>query len=92
MVFISNFLSEGGKVGYLNVSHLLFVGDTLLFCDASHDCICASRALLCFKFVSTLKVNLGKSDVVLVGHNADSMASILGCKISHLPMKFLGLL
>jgi hypothetical protein len=42
----------------LNVSNLLFVDDTLIFCrtDLDHLYLCG---LLCFKVVSDLKINLG---------------------------------
>lgn len=39
-------------------------------------------------------MNLAKSEVVPMGDvtNVESMTLILGCKISHLPMQYLGLL
>jgi hypothetical protein len=49
---------------------------------------------LCFEVVSGLKVNLTKSELVLVGNvdNEDGLAGILGCRVSSLPLKYLGLL
>jgi hypothetical protein len=40
-----------------------------------------------------LKINLDKSVLVLVGHvdNVDDLAGILGCGVSSLPLKYLGL-
>lgn len=64
------------NIGSLNISHLLFANNAMLFCEVTHDHICTLRALrLCFEFILELKVNLGKSYVVLVGqvHNVDSM-------------------
>lgn len=41
-----------------------------------------------------VKMNMAKSEVVSVGNdsNVESMASIFGCKVSQLPMKYIGLL
>ena len=43
--------------------------------------------------MSSLKINLAKSELVLVGNvnNVDGMANILSCKVSSLHMKYLGL-
>ena len=40
-----------------------------------------------------LKVNLGKSELVVVGavHNFELLVAVLGCKQGSLPMKYLGL-
>ena len=50
--------------------------------------------MYCFEAVSGLKINFGNSEMVLVGdvHEIERLASLLGCKISTLPLKFLGLL
>jgi hypothetical protein len=45
---------------------------------------------LCFEAVSGLKINLAKSVLVVVGC-VDGLASILGCGVSSLPLKYLGL-
>jgi hypothetical protein len=49
--------------------------------------------LLSFEAVSGLKINLDKSVLVPVGHvdNMDDLAGILGCGVSSLPLKYLGL-
>ena len=43
--------------------------------------------------MSSLKVNLGKSELVAVGAvpNMDLLMAVLGCKQGFLPMKYLGL-
>ncbi|XP_041011404.1 uncharacterized protein LOC121255192 [Juglans microcarpa x Juglans regia] len=94
-------LVEGGLLhgfsvgnGDLNISHFLFVDDTLIFCGAHLGHIQAFRVLLlCFADVSGLNINLSKSELVLVGdvHDAENFATLLGCKLSSLPMKYRGL-
>jgi hypothetical protein len=62
------------------VLHLLFVDDTLIFYEANCEQLCNLRCLLCFEAVSGLKVNLTKSEIVLVGDVGDveGLASIVG--------------
>ena len=76
------------------ISHLLFADDTLIFCEANPNhirCLCA--LFFCFEAVFVLKVNLAKLELVLVGnaHNVDGLACVLGCGVSSLPLKYLGL-
>jgi hypothetical protein len=76
------------------VSHSLFVDDTLNFCEAHPEQICYVRLmLLCFEAVLGLRVNLGKSEIVAIGDVEDigALATILGCSVAALPMKYLGL-
>lgn len=78
----------------LMVSHILYADDTLLFCDAEPSqmgylwCV-----LLCFDAVFGLKVNLGKSEMILIGVVEDmgDIAKVLGCKVAELSMSYLGL-
>jgi hypothetical protein len=63
--------------------------------QAKPDHLCYLRALsLCFEAVSKLKISLAKLELVPVDNveNADGLAGILGCGVSSLPMKYLGLL
>ena len=43
--------------------------------------------------ISSLKINLGKSKIVLVGYvlNVETLVGILGCKVAKLPMTYFGL-
>jgi hypothetical protein len=78
----------------LVVSHSLFADDTLIFCEACPEQIRYVRLiLLCFEAVSGLKVNLGKSELVVVGEvgSIGTLAAYLGCRVANLPMKYLGL-
>lgn len=75
----------------MSISHLLFADDNILFCDADLNQVQTLKALLhCFEVVSSLKVNFNKSELVPVGHvsNSKHLATILGCKVSSLPMIF----
>lgn len=79
----------------LDISHLLFAYGTLDYCGANQDHIRALSALfLCFEVVSSLELNLAKSEMVLVGNvlYVENVASILKHKVLSLPMKYLGLL
>jgi hypothetical protein len=82
------------NVGGLNNFHLLFADDTLIFCRANPGHLRYLCCLfLCFEAVSSLKINLAKSKLVLIGtvSNLEGFARILGCRISSLPLKYLGL-
>jgi hypothetical protein len=48
--------------------------------------------LLCVETVSRLKINLSKSKIVPVGALGDveDLASIIGCGVASLPIKYLG--
>jgi hypothetical protein len=86
--------SVDSRLPVVNISHLLFADDTLVFCGANPDHLCYMRVfLLCFEAVSGLKINLAKSDLVLVGNvdNVVELANILGCGISSPLLKYLGM-
>ena len=78
----------------LEVSHFLFVEDTLIFCDTDLDQVLFLHMILIwFEAVYGLKINLGKSGLVSIGmvHNLDLLLNVLGCKQGTFPMKYLGL-
>jgi hypothetical protein len=52
--------------GVINISHLCFTNDTLIFYKSNPDHLCYLHALfLCFEAVSNLKINLAKSNWLL---------------------------
>ena len=77
-------LIRGFQVGSVNsigvrISHLLFANDTILVCHASREQLLSIRLVLsCFQAFTGLKVNVGKSEIVLVGevNNLDALANI----------------
>ena len=76
------------------ISHLLFVDNTFLFCDASREQSFSIRLVLtCFQAFTGLKVNVGKSEIVPIGEVSyiQTLANILQCKVGSLPMLYLGM-
>ena len=78
--------------GGLNIYHLLFIDDTILFCDASKEQLLYIWAVLMFfEAITSLKVNVGKNEIVPVGEvgNLNALARVLCCKGGSLPMTYL---
>ena len=87
-----NFRNIFGDV--TNVSHLLFVDDTLVFCKHSEDEMLNLRwILLYFEALSRLRINLDKSIIFPFGNvdNLNQLACKLGCRVRSLPSSYLGL-
>ena len=78
----------------MNVSHLLFANDTIIFCEARQDHLTSLNWILAwFKATSGLKINLAKSEVILVGEveYINELTVELGCRVGALPTVYLGL-
>ena len=91
--FMSGFLVGNQDGSAVVVTHLLFADDTLMFCDANTARIeHLGSVLTWFEAFSSLKINLGKSEMVPVGvvPNMAELAAILGCQCASLPLKYLG--
>ena len=93
-----NFLSSckigGGGEEELELSHLLFADDTLLFYkDNPNHLACLGWILMWFEALSGLKINLGKSEIFPIGgrENVEALMAELGCKAGLLPTTYLGL-
>ncbi|KAF5475670.1 hypothetical protein F2P56_007450 [Juglans regia] len=92
--FVDGFSVGDPNMGNLNTSHLQFADDRLIFCEVDKNHIQALRALLlCFEAASVLKVDFDKSELVPAGNirNIRKLANTLRCKVSALPMNYLGL-
>lgn len=93
-VAVGMFEGFSTRNGGLMVSHLQFADDTIIFCDNSQRQIRLLRCVLhCFKVVSGLKLNLGKSNLFSIGEvpNLDQLAADLECKQGSFPSSYLGL-
>ncbi|XP_028108106.1 uncharacterized protein LOC114306978 [Camellia sinensis] len=79
----------------LNLSHLQFADDTLMFCNPDWDeIINLKRILSCFELISGLKINYQKSVICGVGVNRDFTSQVVeffNCRVSSLPINYLGM-
>jgi hypothetical protein len=87
-----------GVVSHLipgGVTHLQFTDDTLLLIEPSDLGIANLKLLLLsFENMSGLKINLSKSEVVIVGTpdaERARMANLLNCRLGAFPITYLGL-
>ena len=73
---------------------MLFADDTIVFCEAKKEYLMnLSWILFWFEAASGLKINLAKSEVILVGEvqRIEEMVVELGCRVGKLPSVYLGL-
>uniref|UniRef100_A0A2N9H5P7 Reverse transcriptase domain-containing protein n=1 Tax=Fagus sylvatica TaxID=28930 RepID=A0A2N9H5P7_FAGSY len=92
--FLTGFSVGNSAEIMLAISHLLFADDTLIMCGAEPEQIWYLKGVfIWFQAVFGLKINLSKSELVPVGNVPDVnvLAGILGCRISALPLMYLGL-
>lgn len=77
--------------GSLEITHLQFTNDTIIFYDAIEDQIRNVKAiLLCFQAVLGRNVNFFKSEMFDIRTNS-SYPDILGCDVGSFPSAHLGL-
>ena len=92
--YLSRWWVRGRGGGGIQISHLLFVDDTLVFCEASLNQITfLSWLLIWFETCSGFRINLEKSELILIGwvENINDLALKLGCKVGGVPSHYLGL-
>ena len=92
--YLSGWRVSGRRGEGLQISHLLFVDDTLVFCEeSSNQMTYLSWLLIWFEACSGLRINLEKSEMIPVGrvHNIEGLALELGCKVVGLPSCYLGM-
>jgi hypothetical protein len=81
----------GGEGG---LTHLQYADDTILMCEGDESSIKIMKILLYyFDWLSGLKINYHKSEVVTFGMEKgeeEKIANMLNCGVGKLPMKYLG--
>ncbi|XP_057746330.1 uncharacterized protein LOC130965578 [Arachis stenosperma] len=80
---------------HVELSHLQFADDTVLFCPPEEETIKNyKRILRCFELMSGLSINYDKSSLIPINCDVQwvqRMCSVLGCKEASLPVKYLGI-
>ena len=92
--FISGCSLRGKGRMEMDVSHLLFANDTIIFFKAKKEYLTSlSWILAWFKVASGLRINLAKSELIPVGEveEIEEITVELGCKVGSLPSVYLGL-
>ncbi|KAK0577750.1 hypothetical protein LWI29_038034 [Acer saccharum] len=83
------------REGELQVTHLQYTDDTILFVEPKAEYIVNARRILrCFEVASGLRINFHKSCVVRVGNprgGESDWADILKCKKASFPILYLGM-
>ncbi|XP_057747671.1 uncharacterized protein LOC130966866 [Arachis stenosperma] len=79
----------------IELSHLQFADDSILFCPPDEEIIKNYKRLLrCFELMSGLSINFYKSSLIPINcdeHWVQSMCSLLDYKGDTLPVKYLGI-
>jgi len=79
----------------VQITHLQFADDTLIFCEAEvHYLVRIKNILLSFQSLSGLVVNYNKSGLLVMGMDevwGQQAAKVLECSLVQLPMMYLGI-
>ncbi|KAJ9685997.1 hypothetical protein PVL29_015067 [Vitis rotundifolia] len=92
--FISGCRIRGRGRMEMNISHLLFADDIVVFCKAKKEHLTyLSWILVWFEAAFGLRINLTKSEIIPVGEveEIEEMTVELGCRVGSLPSAYLGL-
>ena len=92
--FLSGCIIQGRRMTEMNISHLLFADDIVVFCEAKKEHLTyLSWILVWFEAAYGLRINLAKSEIILVGEveEIEEMVVKLGCRVGFLPSFYLGL-
>ncbi|WMV38581.1 hypothetical protein MTR67_031966 [Solanum verrucosum] len=92
--WIRGFGAYTNIVNNMEITHLLYADDSLVFCGAEVSQIRHLRAILTiFEAISGLHVNWQKSSLFPVNqvNNMQGLADNLGCQVAFLPTKYLGM-
>nr|XP_025638133.1 uncharacterized protein LOC112733407 [Arachis hypogaea] len=80
---------------HIQLSHLQFADDTILFCPSEDETIKNYKRLLrCFELMSGLSINFEKSSLIPINCDEEwvrRMCNVLGCKQDSLPVRYLGI-
>ena len=86
--WIKRFSIKNRNNEIMEVPHLLYANDTVIFCEAEQEQICYLRVILViFEACSGLKINWRNSNIFPVKEvqQIQSLAGILRCRIEELP-------
>ena len=76
------------------ITHLQYTDDTVIMTDGGFDTIRNLKFLLyCFEWMSGLKINYHKSELITFGMDSEeqhAIANMLNCKMGEMPMRYLG--
>ena len=79
---------------HIELLHLQFADDTVLFCPPEEETIKNYKRLLrCFELMSGLSINFDKSNLISVNCEQgwiDQACGLLGCQQASLPVRYLG--
>ncbi|RVW41080.1 LINE-1 reverse transcriptase-like [Vitis vinifera] len=81
--YLSGCNIRDGSSTSLHISHLFFIDDTIVFCEANKDQVShLSWILFWFEAASGLRMNLAKSEIIPIGEveEIQELAAELGCR------------
>ncbi|XP_047260433.1 uncharacterized protein LOC124893483 [Capsicum annuum] len=92
--WIRGFQVGSWETNNVEITHLQYADDTLVFCEVEKDQMLFLRVIfIIFEVVSDLHINWGKSFIYPINEVADvdNLAAILGGRVGELPTIYLGM-